>query len=152
MQSYDRNNEVPPEYQGASPAITDMYRVRAAQCLLIADLAKPVDLMIETLLIYTIVEYSDERDGDMGSWLLSGTLMRLALQQGYHRDPSQHPNISVFQGEMRRRVWTAVSHNELLFSVQTGLPVSFPREKFSIVLVSKHLAAGNPVTDIFHSN
>jgi Fungal specific transcription factor domain len=58
----------------------------------------------------------------MGTYLLSGTMMRLALQQGYHRDPSQFPNLSVFQGEMRRRVWSAVSQHDLLFSVQIGLP------------------------------
>jgi hypothetical protein len=78
--------------------------------------------MIETLNIHASAEYADERDGDMGSWLLSGTMMRLALQQGYHRDPSQHPNLSVFQGEMRRRIWSAVSQHDLLFSVQIGLP------------------------------
>jgi hypothetical protein len=58
----------------------------------------------------------------MGTYLLSGTMMRLALQQGYHRDPSQFPNLSVFQGEMRRRIWSAVNQHDLLFSVQIGLP------------------------------
>jgi Fungal specific transcription factor domain len=48
--------------------------------------------------------------------------MRLALQQGYHRDPSHFPNVSVFQGEMRRRIWSAVSQHDLLFSVLIGLP------------------------------
>lgn len=78
--------------------------------------------MIETLNLHTFAEYTDARDGDMGTWILSGTMMRLALQQGYHRDPSQHPKISVFQGEMRRRIWSAISQHELLFSVQIGLP------------------------------
>jgi hypothetical protein len=58
----------------------------------------------------------------MGTYLLSGTMIRLALQQGYHRDPSQFPNLSVFQGEMRRRIWSAVSQHDLLFSIQIGLP------------------------------
>jgi hypothetical protein len=49
-------------------------------------------------------------------------MLRLALQQGYHRDPSHFPNLSVFQGEMRRRVWSAVSQHDLLFAVQIGLP------------------------------
>jgi hypothetical protein len=78
--------------------------------------------MIETLDLHSFSEYSEERDGDLGTCLLSGLLMRLALQQGYHRDPSHHPNISIFQGEMRRRIWSAVSQHELLFSVQLGLP------------------------------
>ncbi|KAE9375537.1 hypothetical protein N431DRAFT_332569 [Stipitochalara longipes BDJ] len=122
MQSYTRANEVPPEYEGTAPALIQLYRVRTAQCLTIADLTKPVDFMVETLYLYASIEYADERDGDMGSYLLSGTMMRLALQQGYHRDPSQFPNLSVFQGEMRRRIWSAVNQHDLLFSVLIGLP------------------------------
>lgn len=48
--------------------------------------------------------------------------MRLALQQGYHRDPYHFLNLSVFQGEMRRRIWSAVNQHDLLFSIQIGLP------------------------------
>jgi len=92
LQSYLRNKEEPPEYQGTLVSIMELYRIRTAQCLCIADLTKPVDLMIETLMLYSLIEYSVERDGDMGTWLLSGTIMRLALQQGYHRDVS----ISIF--------------------------------------------------------
>jgi hypothetical protein len=33
--------------------------------------------MIETLYIHASAEYADERDGDMGSWLLAGTMVRL---------------------------------------------------------------------------
>src|SRR5450432_4114548 len=122
MQSYSRNNEVPPEYQGTAPAITELYRVRTAQCLILADITRPTDFMLETLYIYSAIEYSEQRDGDMQVYMLSGIMMRMALQQGYHRDPSLHPNISVFQGEMRRRMWSAVSQHELVFSVQIGLP------------------------------
>jgi hypothetical protein len=78
--------------------------------------------MIETMLVYSMTEYADESDEDMGTWLLSGYVLRLALQQGYHRDPSQHPNISIFDAEMRRRIWTCVAQHELLFSVKVGLP------------------------------
>lgn len=76
--------------------------------------------MIETLNLYSMIEYTDQKDGDLGPWLLSGTMIRLALQQGYHRDPSEHSNLTVFQSEMRRRVWSAVSQHDLLFSVLVG--------------------------------
>lgn len=46
----------------------------------------------------------------------------MARQQGYHRDPSNSPGITLFQGEMRRRVFAAICQHELLFSVQLGLP------------------------------
>jgi len=120
--SFHRNSEEPLEYHGTSAAIVDLYRVRTAQCLVIADIRKPVKHMVEAMMLYNMAEYADEGDGDMGSWLLSGNTLRVALHQGYHRDPSQHPDVSVFDGEMRRRLWTSVNHHDLLFSVKIGLP------------------------------
>ncbi|TGO54176.1 hypothetical protein BCON_0111g00190 [Botryotinia convoluta] len=124
LQSYARNNEIPPEYHDTLATVIDLYRICTAQCLIIADITRPVYLMIETMLCYAFIEYAYERDGDMGTWLLSGNIMRLALQQGYHCDPDQHSGLSVYEGEMRRRVWLIVTHHELLFSVQIGLPKS----------------------------
>lgn len=122
MQDYIMSHEVPPEYEGKSKGLFELYRTRTAQCLMAADMTRPVEYMIETLLIHSLVEYTEQRDGEMGVWMLSGTLMRMALQQGYHRDPSQHPNMSPFKAEMRRRIWLLVIQHELLFSVQLGLP------------------------------
>ncbi|KAM3085827.1 hypothetical protein ACMFMG_002885 [Clarireedia jacksonii] len=124
LQSYTRNNDAPSEYSDSLESLTHLYRVRTVQCLTIADMTKPVDFMVETLLCYTFIEYAYERDGDMGTWLLSGTIVHLALQQGYHRDPTQHSNLTVFQGEMRRRVWAIIIQHELIFSAQIGLPKS----------------------------
>jgi len=42
MQSYTRIKDTPPEYEGTAPALTELYRVRTVQCLMIADLTKPV--------------------------------------------------------------------------------------------------------------
>ncbi|TGO37703.1 hypothetical protein BHYA_0091g00370 [Botrytis hyacinthi] len=113
LQSYARNNDIPPEYQDTLATVIDLYRIRTAQCLIIADITRPVYLMIETMLCYAFIKYAYERDGDMGTWLLSGNIMRLALQQGYHRDPDQHSGLSVYEGEMRRRVWLIVTQHEM---------------------------------------
>ena len=124
VQSYRRNKQEPPEYHGTSAAIYELYRIRTAQCIGIADITRPVPSMLQTYFLYAMIEYADEGDGDMGTYLLSGTLMRLALQQGYHRDPSQHSNISVFEGELRRRLWATMVQHELLACVRIGLPKS----------------------------
>ena len=42
MQSYTRVNEIPPEYQDNAPELAELYRIRTAQCLVIADLTRPV--------------------------------------------------------------------------------------------------------------
>ncbi|KAH8808043.1 fungal-specific transcription factor domain-containing protein [Xylogone sp. PMI_703] len=122
MQSYQHHNDEPPEYRDTLPVLAELYRIRTAQCITIADISKPCEFMIEALLFHSYGEYGDQAEGDKGSWLMSATLMRLALQQGYHRDPSKHPNISIFQAEMRRRLWLSVCHHELMFAVQIGLP------------------------------
>lgn len=66
-------------------------------------------------------------------------IVRLSMRMGFHRvcsrpsmmkdmysqllqDPKYYPNLSPFQGEMRRRVWTFVRQSDLLFSFQIGLP------------------------------
>ena len=49
--SFHRNNEEPVEYQGTSAAIVDLYRVRTAQCLVIADIRKPVKHMVEAMML-----------------------------------------------------------------------------------------------------
>lgn len=41
---------------------------------------------------------------------------------GLHRDASHYPKISVFQGEMNRRIWSTLVHLDLLTSCQVGLP------------------------------
>jgi len=122
LQSYRRHGEELLEYEGSSSTIAELYRVRAAQCITIADMTKPTKFMVETMFLYAMAEYSDECDGDVGSWLLSGTIFRLAIQQGYHRDPAQHPSLSIFDAEMRRRVWLLVVMYELFSAVKIGLP------------------------------
>lgn len=48
--------------------------------------------------------------------------MRLAVQMGYHRDPTSRGDISIFHGEMRRHVWTVVHQLDLFNCFQMGLP------------------------------
>jgi hypothetical protein len=38
------------------------------------------------------------------------------------RDPSQYPNISLLQGELRRRIWLCIIRLDAIFSFQMGLP------------------------------
>ncbi|KAG0652489.1 Fusarisetin A cluster transcription factor fsa6 [Hyphodiscus hymeniophilus] len=124
LQWYRRNKQEPPGYHGTSATIMELYRLRTAQCIAVADMTKPVISMLQTFYMYAIIEYADEADGDMGTYLLSGHLVRLALQQGLHRDPSQHQNISVFEGEMRRRLWKSIAQHDLLACVRVGSPRS----------------------------
>lgn len=61
-------------------------------------------------------------------WFEMGTLIRLAFRMGYHHDPDNLHGISVFDGEMRRRVWQNVVQVDALMSFQMGLPSMIPTE------------------------
>ena len=122
MHSYYRLDDEPPEYRGKSLALAANYRALTGQCLLLADFTKPVNHMIETMVLHLHCEYARSRDAEVGVWVLVGMIVRLAMRMGYHRDPKYYPMISPFQGEIRRRVWTFVRQSDLLFSFQIGLP------------------------------
>jgi hypothetical protein len=55
-------------------------------------------------------------------------MIRLAFRMGYHRDPKHLVGISVFDGEMRRRVWLNLVQIEALMSYQLGFPSMIPSE------------------------
>jgi len=121
MHSYFRMNDEPPEFRGKSLALAANYRGLTGQCLLLADFTKPVNNMIETMVLHLHCEYARNRDAEVGVWVLVGMIVRLAMRMGYHRDPKNY-DITPFQGELRRRVWTFVRQSDLLFSFQIGLP------------------------------
>jgi hypothetical protein len=122
LQSYTRAGDEPPEYSGKSWAISKEYRDLTAQCLVMSDITQPAHGMLETLILHVHAEYSRSRDAEVGIFISTGIVVRLAMRQGMHRDPGPYPGISVFQGEMRRRVWASIRSFDLLFSAQVGLP------------------------------
>ena len=122
MYSYHRQGDEPPDFRGRSRDMASNYRMLTAQCLLVADFTKPINHMIEALILHLHSEYARSRDAEVGVWVLVGMIVRLAMRMGYHRDPKYYPNISPFQGEIRRRVWTFVRQSDLLYSFQIGLP------------------------------
>lgn len=67
-------------------------------------------------------EFYRTYDAQVGVSFLLEMTIRLALRMGYHRDPQHFPNISPFEGELRRRVWWIMCQLDSLISFQVGLP------------------------------
>ncbi|EER29738.1 Fungal specific transcription factor, putative [Coccidioides posadasii C735 delta SOWgp] len=120
--SYHRDEDEPPEFREKSLDIARSYQSSMAQCLILADYTKPHRYVLEALVLHLQGEYSQTSDAQVSLWVLVGIIVRLAMRMGYHRDASMFPNISVFQGEMRRRLWSFIRCADLLFSFQVGLP------------------------------
>lgn len=122
MLSYHREGDEPPEFRGKTLDMAGTFRNLMAQCLTLADYTKPYPSLIESLIFHLHGDWIQTKDADVSVWVLVGVIARLAMRMGYHRDSKMFPNITPFQGEMRRRVWTIVRQYDLMFSFQVGLP------------------------------
>ncbi|OKL58423.1 hypothetical protein UA08_06114 [Talaromyces atroroseus] len=122
MLSYYQDKDEPPEFKGKSLDMAKTFRNLMCQCLILADYTKPHPYLIETLVLHVHADFSQTQDADVLVWVLVGIVSRLAMRMGYHRDSKLFPNITPFQGEMRRRVWLYLRQADLLFSFQVGMP------------------------------
>ncbi|GLB08974.1 hypothetical protein AtubIFM57258_004883 [Aspergillus tubingensis] len=78
-------------------------------------------LRLNTLLIIALNIHGMKRSQ---AWLATGTLVKQAMMAGYHRDPTRYSRISVFNMEMRRRIWTTILELDLQVSLERGMPPS----------------------------
>ena len=99
-----------------------LFRNCSAQCLMLGNYAKPTAYTVDALLLYFYCELLRFRGTNFGLDIVLATIIRVAMRMGYHRDPSHYPNISIFAGEMRRRVWALLIQLDILASLQVGLP------------------------------
>lgn len=118
-----RDND--PKSTQAQAILVDVnkYHSLAASAAVLADFTKPKPYTLECLILYAAGLRSN--NAFVNVWLMIGLIVRLALRMGYHRDPSHYPAITVFHGEMRRRVWSIIGMIDVLISFQLGLPSMF---------------------------
>lgn len=121
MLAYQQFGE-PPDYEGMSESLVQLYRLRTAQCLIIGDMAKCLPYTIEALRLYATAELNRKDDNSRGLWIMTGVLVRAAINMGYHRDPSQSSGITPLQAEYRRRVWISVMEMDDMASFVVGFP------------------------------
>ncbi|PYI07762.1 hypothetical protein BO78DRAFT_312307 [Aspergillus sclerotiicarbonarius CBS 121057] len=121
MLSYHQHGE-PPEYEGISESLFQLYRVRTAQCLLSGDIAKCLPYTVEALRFNATAELNRKDDNRRGLWIMTGVIVRAAINMGYHRDPSHSPSISPLQAEFRRRIWLSVISMDDMASFLGGFP------------------------------
>ncbi|KAJ5157482.1 uncharacterized protein N7482_008582 [Penicillium canariense] len=98
------------------------YQRLASQCLVMSNYTSPGRYTMETLILNVAMEILRSTDNHLGPSVLLSLATRLAVHAGYHRDSKHYPEISVFDGEMRRRVWTYLSLLDHYISLQAGLP------------------------------
>ncbi|WZH40791.1 Fungal specific transcription factor factor domain protein [Fusarium acuminatum] len=126
MLSYHRVGDEPTAWKDRTLEMAVSYRLRTAQCLLVADYTKPVTPVVETMLLYTFGEYGTRWDVDMELWLLISMVTRIAIQMGYHRDGKWFPCLNPFK-TLRQTYEDLPEHLK-------GLPLQGPHETARVVV------------------
>ncbi|KAI7789041.1 hypothetical protein LA080_005145 [Diaporthe eres] len=121
MLAYYKHGE-PPQYEGISESLFQMYRMRTAQCLLSGDISKCLPHTVETLRFNATAELNRKDDNRRGLWIMTGVVVRTAINMGYHLDPSNSPGISALQAEYRRRTWLSIMSMDNMASFLGGFP------------------------------
>jgi len=112
-----------PDLRGTHTEVIRLYRGCCSQSLVLSDYTKPGLYTLIALLIHGEADFVMIKTGQVNIYILAGVLVRLGLRMGLHRDPSKiGGNISVFQAEMRRRLWHVIVQVDQLASFHIGLP------------------------------
>ncbi|KUL92092.1 hypothetical protein ZTR_02197 [Talaromyces verruculosus] len=120
---------------------TAVYTARAAGIDLSATVGDMEDAQtlfqrLTFLSVHLEAEFIQCQDTSTAVWIGVATAVRMAMKLGLHREPSFDSNLSVFECEMRRRLWLAISQADVLLSWQVGLPSMIPTGQCDTMLPS----------------
>jgi hypothetical protein len=86
-------------------------------------------------------------------WKDSGSLVRVAMIMGLHRDPESLIDMSRFEKEQRRKIWQTIVELDLQLSLAAGLPPAIQSSDFNLLALvnadDEYLTEGmgeNPVS------
>ena len=94
----------------------------AAKCLVLGEYYRPQLQAVEAFALYAQCKNLWTLDPSREAGAILAIVVRMAYEMGYHRDPDSYGDFSVFEGEMRRRFWSACKQVDLMISFQLGLP------------------------------
>ncbi|KAK4653421.1 hypothetical protein QC762_507140 [Podospora pseudocomata] len=131
---YMKSGEELPGRLGDAGAAYRIYKARCAQCLVLGDYTKPWRYKLEAMILYFGSEYLGQQDAHINVSVILSIIVRLAMHMGLHRDPKHYPDMSPFEGEMRRRLWTVLRDVDILIGFQFGLPGNIPNDLYDTAL------------------
>ncbi|KAL7929022.1 hypothetical protein V8C35DRAFT_316784 [Trichoderma chlorosporum] len=117
----------PAEAKSPGPTASILQQ-RTVECLILGRFPNANAYALEAMILHLQSCYLTLHKIGSDHWFEMGTLIRLAFRMGYHHDPDGLPGISVFDGEMRRRVWHNIFQVDALMSFQMGFPSMIPTE------------------------
>lgn len=121
------NTTLPTEF-GEFVVSPKIFRLKTTECLALGNYTAAKAYGLEAMVLYLQGNLIGLGDTPINLWFLMGIIIRLAMRMGYHRDPKNHPNITPFESEMRRRLWATIFQLDVLTSFQLGLPSMIPTD------------------------
>ncbi|KAM3517821.1 hypothetical protein NHJ13051_008664, partial [Beauveria bassiana] len=76
--------------------LIDLYKSQSIKCLILCRWTEGGPHVLETLILYFLVECFHLQDMEIGIWVLVGNIVQIAIHMGYHRDAKHFPSISPF--------------------------------------------------------
>ncbi|RSL50755.1 hypothetical protein CEP53_008682 [Fusarium sp. AF-6] len=92
------------------------------------DALKRYNMVILQALVHTSIILMGQCNKH-ASWVLLGSLVRIAMSMGYHRDGTQL-HLSPFETEMRRRIWWQIVFYDIKLGIDCGLAYSCIPKRF----------------------
>lgn len=134
LRIYSRSGEEPPELAGRTVDMSYAFKLATEQCLIVGDYTKKLYIhTVQTMILLSTQHSHKDRAED--SWILLGSLVRVALAMGLHRDPKKFgTTISPGEGEIRKRLWTIIYFMDVLESIKIGLPHMIRLEECDVSL------------------
>lgn len=128
---------IPPTTREDVIAEISHFQEAAGKCLVKGEYHRPQRFVLEALTLYAHCINMQSLDPSREVGAIFGMIVRMAYEMGYHRDPDSlgsgsgsgpgsgpgsTSNMTVFEGEMRRRFWALCIQIDLMVSFQLGLP------------------------------
>lgn len=113
---------------GMSEALGKLYHNKSGQCLERIKTNQTTLQTLRAMIAHGIFGFSHHEEWGAGLITHIGSIVRLAMRLGLHRDPSHFSNLSPFEGEMRRRIWSTIDQIDCLSSFHLGIPAAVRSE------------------------
>ncbi|KPM41969.1 hypothetical protein AK830_g4578 [Neonectria ditissima] len=115
---------------GATKAELNLkYRLGLEHALAKADFLNVPDIVL--IQAFTIFLFLARRhDSPRFVWMMTGLVLRMAQAIGLQRDPSHFEHLSLFEAEMRRRVWWVLCTLDVRTSEDQGTEFTIASESF----------------------
>jgi hypothetical protein len=126
--------EADPSLEYANSTISTTFQVvewiRYAEKWMDTTYIKRPDMTILRIQCLLIIAKNNQGLNRSQAWLATGNLVKMAMLAGYHRDPANISKITIFNKEMRRRMWASIIELDAQIAIDRGMPPTLQASDF----------------------